>query len=172
MHACIDREDAVLAMMILVSAGGMLAVLYCEKEPQSHSDVTPMLICWLLACMHCEHPSFTQEVYSIICTHAHTPTHTHTHIHTYTHTHTHIHTRIHTYILSTLSTRMHTHMASPRINTHMRTPMHTSMHTHPHICMLDIQSVCHFQHTYMHKYLHYTYITTYRSSSASRRTWS
>ena len=45
MHACIDREDAVLAMMILVSAGGMLAVLYCEKEPQSHSDVTPMLIC-------------------------------------------------------------------------------------------------------------------------------
>ena len=66
MHACIDREDAVLAMMILVSAGGMLAVLYCEKEPQSHSDITPMLICWLLACMHCDHPSFTQEVYSII----------------------------------------------------------------------------------------------------------
>ena len=82
MHACIDREDAVLAMMILVSAGGMLAVLYCEKEPQSHSDVTPMLICWLLACMHCEHPSFTQEVYSIEVHHKHTnaragrPTHT------------------------------------------------------------------------------------------------
>ncbi len=45
MHACIDREDAVLAMVIFVSAGGMLAVLHREKEPQYHSDVTPMRIC-------------------------------------------------------------------------------------------------------------------------------